>query len=90
MEKHPHRYPKHDGDKGQVHGGECNRTACTSKRAVFWNASTKGLYCLSCARGINHFDPVQLCTLVEDKPSLIQMEILEKDFVVKAKEAGMF
>jgi hypothetical protein len=64
IEKHPNRYPKHDGDKGQVLGGECNRTACKSLGATWFNKGTKGYYCPSCGVAINGRDPKPLCEAV--------------------------
>lgn len=73
---HPRRYPVHaDPEKGQTYHGECNRTACESRRAIFWNRGTFGLYCPTCARGINANDPVPLCIVVEAKPTLEEMEV---------------
>ena len=51
--KHPARYPKHEGDKGQVFDGECNRTDCTNDGARLYNRGTRGLYCRPCGRAIN-------------------------------------
>lgn len=71
---HPRRYPQHpDPAKGQVHGGECNRTACRRQRAVWWNTATYGFYCADCARGINIPDAV-ICAPVKQKPALEQMD----------------
>lgn len=78
---HPQRYPKHhDPEKGQVHGGECNVTRCTNRRAVYWNRGTFGLYCPRCAHGIN-FDSTRppLCILVDEKPALEEMEDLHRN-----------
>lgn len=78
---HPGRYPTHhDPEKGQVYGGECNVTRCDSRGAVYWNMGTYGLYCPTCARGINwqpHKSP--LCVLVEAKPALEDMEQFKLD-----------
>lgn len=78
---HPQRYPVHEGEKGQVHGGECNVTRCTNQDAVFWNMGTYGFYCPSCADGINwqrHRSP--LCVSVDEKPiSFEAMEQLRRD-----------
>lgn len=73
-ELHPDRYPRHPNPaKGQVWGGECNRTACTSHGAVILNRGTYGLYCVTCAHGINGRDPVPLCIRVGEKPTIAQM-----------------
>lgn len=69
---HPRRYPKHEGEKGQVFNGECNRTACRSTRAVFWNIATFGFYCPCCARAIN-IPQSEVCFLVDAKPALEDM-----------------
>ncbi len=62
-----------DETKGD-YNQECNRTACSNKRAVFFNHSTRQHYCASCAKLINdmnHADAMrlyghELCTLVEE------------------------
>lgn len=80
---HPQRYPKHDGDKGQVYGGECNRTACTNRRAVFWNLGTYGLYCKECADAIDYKrlrGGPRLCIFVNAKPKLGDMEYLRASY----------
>lgn len=70
---HPSRYPKHeDPEKGQVHGGECNRTACVRGGAVFWNTQTLGFYCPACANGIN-IPGMRICFPVKAKPTLAEM-----------------
>ena len=76
--KHPQRYPKHETDKGQLHGGECNVTRCTKKNAVFFNRGTRGYYCVQCARGINGFDPDPLCVIVDEQLTLTEMNALAK------------
>lgn len=35
------------------YNAECNRTACSSRRAVWYNHSTRRYYCTACARIIN-------------------------------------
>lgn len=71
--KHPGRYPVHDGDKGQVYGGECNVTRCDSPDAVFWNMGTYGLYCAVCAAGINWRPRLPpLCVRVDEKPATVE------------------
>lgn len=79
---HPHRYPKHaDPDKGQVHGGECNITACEHQRAEFWNCMTHGFYCVSCARGINYDPKVPpICIRVPHKPTIAEMDALHTNW----------
>lgn len=78
---HPDRYPKHhDPDKGQVYGGECNITRCSNMGAVYWNMGTYGLYCPTCADGINwqrHKPP--LCVYVDAKPAVEDMEHFQRD-----------
>jgi hypothetical protein len=39
-------------DKGDLQG-ECNRTACENKNAVYYNHSTEKYYCWYCAGLIN-------------------------------------
>ncbi|MEQ1950950.1 hypothetical protein [Mesorhizobium sp. CN2-181] len=74
MAKHPARYPKHDGDKGQIFGGECNTTACADLDAVWFNNQTYGFYCRMCAYGINRFSgPAPICDLVEGPLTIDQM-----------------
>ena len=57
-------------DKGQVQGGECNRTQCSSKRAKYYNSSTRAWYCGGCAAKINRFSQqdhgIILCALPEN------------------------
>lgn len=81
---HPQRYPTHtDPEKGQIHGGECNRTACTDHGATWWNIETRGLYCPADARGINEFpmkDRGPLCIEVERKPTIDEMDELYRRF----------
>lgn len=50
---HPQKYPKHEGSKGSVFGGECNRTLCDRHGATYFNRGTRGYYCASCADGID-------------------------------------
>jgi hypothetical protein len=81
MEKHPARYPRHEGDKGQVFGGVCNRTACDNVGAVYFNVMTYGFYCPSCAEGIN-YDKKQprLCVRVDHQVGLLEMVELNKNW----------
>jgi len=66
---HSDRYPKHEGPKGQMFGGECNRTACTRHGARFYNRHTFGLYCGFCAEAINMPDDIlPTCIEVDEKP----------------------
>ena len=67
---HPRRYPKHQGNKGQVLGGECNVTRCHRIGARYWNQYTYGLYCASCAKDINWQGII--CYPVEQKPETIE------------------
>ena len=80
---HPARYPVHPGDKGQVHGGTCNVTACNRTRAVFWNRGTFGFYCPCCAQGINSGPGGRppLCVLVEAKPDLAEMDRMNREMM---------
>lgn len=81
----PNRYPKHvNSSKGQVFGGECNRTACYSKGATYWNMGTYGLYCRWCALYINAAEPRRLvrpplCVEVTEKPKLETHETLQRE-----------
>jgi len=79
--KHPNRYPIHEGDKGQIYGGECNTTRCSNGDAVFWNMGTYGLYCPVCAAGINwQRNRPPLCVQLGEKPETIEaMEKLKED-----------
>jgi hypothetical protein len=72
---HPNRYPKHpDANKGQVFNGECNRTACDTEGARYYNIGTFGLYCRSCAMAINRGHRNPLCVMVEAKPTIEEMQ----------------
>lgn len=83
MTVHPNRYPKHDNaEKGQVHGGVCNTTACVMEGAIYWNAMTFGFYCRRCAEGINFKDTI--CRPVGEKPSIQQMEKIRRETVKEA------
>lgn len=42
-------------DKGE-YDAECNRTACVSKNAKWFNHSTRKYYCRSCAEKINLYN----------------------------------
>ncbi len=55
--------------KGQ-YLGKCNRTACDSQNAIYYNHSTKEHYCPQCARTLNMYNPEsqrlfghELCTI---------------------------
>lgn len=74
---HPRRYPKHEcPEKGQVYGGICNVTRCNHSQAVWWNKGTFGLYCGFHARGIDEWSDNPICSLVDKKPSIEEMEAL--------------
>lgn len=91
-EQYPGCYPNHCKtdpmrDKGQRLGGECNRTLCRNIHAVYWNQSTHGLYCFSCALAINDVCPASeavllnlhsgmLCVPVSVKPTPENPEII--------------
>lgn len=81
-ERHPHVYPDHDDPKkGNIYGGECNRTACKKKGAVYYNIGTHGLYCKDDAEGINwqkHKPP--LCIDLGKRPTLEQMNSLYNNY----------
>jgi hypothetical protein len=84
---HPHRYPEHDpAEKGQVFKGECNRTACGRKNAVWWNIMTHGLYCPECGPRLN-FSDAAICAPVREKPTLEQMDdpVFRADIRKRAK-----
>lgn len=73
---HKHRYPRHfDPGKGQIHGGICNRTACSGRRAEFWNFETFAFYCAHCARSINDMTTGgPILARLERKPTLAEMD----------------
>lgn len=80
-DSHPQRYPRHDDPaKGQVYGGECNRTACKCHGATWWNLGTFGLYCAQDALEINRAAPSRppLCIHVGAKPAIAEMEPLRR------------
>ena len=56
-------------NKGEK-GGECNRTACSSPNAVWYNKSTRKYYCGKCARTINELNVMpekgDICSLEEE------------------------
>lgn len=85
---HPRRYPKHDDKtKGQVLGGECNRTACRRHRATWWNTVTHGFYCPDCARSIN-IPGAKICAPVDKKPTKAQMDDFHwKKSILEGSEA---
>lgn len=74
--KHPMRYPIHDGDKGTVYDGTCNRSACGSNHAVWYNRNTYAYYCFSDARGINECPDIYgpLCTRVDHDLTIEEMD----------------
>lgn len=76
--KHPNRYPKHKGPKGQVLGGECNTTRCENHRAHWYNQATYGFYCSRCAHGLNERRVVPICIAVDAKPDREEMDRLHK------------
>lgn len=82
-DSHPSRYPVHaDPAKGQVYGGECNRTACTRRGATWWNMGTFGFYCSEDAYHINRagsLNKTPLCVEVKAKPPVDQMEQFRRD-----------
>lgn len=79
---HPGRYPRHgDPLKGQVHGGECNRTACDRHGATWWNMGTYGFYCRHDAMMINagNHNVPPLCIELSEKPAVADMEKVRRD-----------
>ena len=74
--RHGHTYPMHeDAKKGQIYGGECNRTACKRRGAVYYNQGTFGLYCGQDAEAINwqkHKPP--LCINLGKRPTIEEMD----------------
>jgi len=71
---------------------ECNRGACDSKRAYWWNTSTRAYYCGGCARRINdaakHFDKVDaLCVRHFFCPSCNQLSAAGKEDCCESCEA---
>ena len=98
MIMHPERYPVHgkergtDPEKGQVYGGLCNTTRCENDEAVYWNCCTRGLYCRTCARGIN-WKPNRppLCVDLGQKPASIEeMNELTDGFSAEMRRLGLF
>lgn len=76
---HPQKYPKHQGSKGSVYGGFCNRTACTAVNAIWFNTMTHGYYCQECARGIDYRrDYPKMCVMVNTNLSHEYMNALTK------------
>jgi len=70
-----------DPAKGQVYGGECNRTACKRHGATWWNLGTFGLYGAVDAYHINLAAPpsrMPLCIHVDAKPAIAEMEPLRR------------
>jgi hypothetical protein len=88
---HPRRYPKHNeedrGNKGQIFGGECNRTRCMAHGATWFNRATFGYECEQHAKGANEFptDGQVPCVQVDGQVSLKTMTFLETG--LKAKMA---
>lgn len=84
LTSHSGRYPKHGVDnklslaKGQVFGGECNRTACDSRGATWWNRGTFGFYCKRDAMAINEGHAEPLCIPLKEKPDFETMEALRR------------
>lgn len=73
--QHPQKYPKHEGTKGSVWGGECNVTRCDNHGAVFYNIGTRGYYCRTCADGINwQKDRSPLCIRVDHTLNMEEMD----------------
>jgi hypothetical protein len=54
----------HDDRRKRCFEGECARTACSNRPAVYFNKSTKWYYCESCAAQINRYAQHTLCTIV--------------------------
>ncbi|RWD43904.1 hypothetical protein [Mesorhizobium sp.] len=87
--KHPQRYPKHEGDKGQLFGGECNTTRCHDLGARYFNNQTYGFYCQGCARGINRFGPHHPIfneaagPLTVDEMTKIHRDYMREDFLAR-------
>ncbi|MER9496332.1 hypothetical protein NKI86_31725 [Mesorhizobium sp. M0320] len=63
---HPQKYPNHQGHKGSVFGGICNRTACSRAHATFYNRGTYGYYCAEDAIGINRYSGKSALCIVVD------------------------
>lgn len=76
---HPMKYPQHEFHKGEVFNGRCNRTACNSPAATFFNIETRGYYCVPCARGINGRDPKPLCHPVDHDLTHEEMDQMHKE-----------
>lgn len=55
-----------------AYSGECLRTACTERPALYWNPNHPGFYCVRCARKLNKVfkhDGLPLISMVPDRPS---------------------
>jgi hypothetical protein len=65
-----HPVPAHDRDVNNnprqkcCFEGECARTACTNRPAVYFNRSTRRYYCEDCANKINRHEQETICVLV--------------------------
>ncbi len=72
---HPRRYPQHNGPKGQVFGGECNRPSCTSQGAVYYNRANHAYNCPACAADINKWPlgGIEACVEVKHPLTLGEM-----------------
>ncbi|TDW20466.1 hypothetical protein EV128_12596 [Rhizobium azibense] len=81
---HPGRYESHGHEyKGRVFNGECNRGACNSRRAIYYNRGTYSYYCVPCGRSINQAGSrdfkVPLCLEVTENLTHERMNELYKE-----------
>lgn len=51
------------------YSGECTRTACKQRPALYWNPHTHGFYCVHCARKLNEVFARDGLRLIEGLPS---------------------
>ncbi len=89
IDKHPMRYPKHEGDKGQVFGGECNRTACSNLGADYYNKGTYGYYCRPCGWAINGRDRNPLCVEVDRQLTRAEQDDLYSANLERYRGSGL-
>lgn len=67
--------------------GECNRTACSNKNAVYYNKGTYAYYCHSCAMKINELCSEDICYTEQGK-QLSYLKDLERKQLAFMKNCG--
>lgn len=72
--------------KGEFNG-ECNRTACSNKNAVYYNKGTHAYYCDSCAMKINELCSENICYTRQGK-QLDYLKDLESKQLAFMKSCG--